>query len=151
LRTLLALLLTTTCFAQDRVQTLAEAIAKAEGHGRRGTLPSRLNNPGDLKAIRGYIYPGQVGIGKGGHAKFRTDAEGWAALEHQLDKITDGSSRYSVNLTLQEFGNGYAGNWRRWSRNVAKNLGVQPDTYLFEVLDVPPVLDTRPAPLVFCK
>lgn len=149
MRFIFALLLTTSCLAQDRVHTLAEAIAKAEGYGRRGTIPTRYANPGDLKAVKGYTYPGQLAVGKGGHIRFRNAAAGWSALTHQIDKIIAGDSRYTVNLTLQEFGKGYAGNWRRWSSNVAKELGVQPDTYLFEVLDVPPVLDTRSAALVF--
>ena len=135
---LIALLLTTSCFSQ--VHTLAKAIAKAEGFGKAGTIPSRYRNPGDLKAVRGYRYPGQVGVGKGGHVIFRNDA-GWTALEHQIDKIVDGTSRYNVNMTLKEISKKYAGNWRVWSMNVAHNLGVTPDTSLWEVLNVPPVME----------
>jgi len=142
-RILLALLLTTTCFAQNRVQTLAKAIAKAEGFERAGTIPSRYHNPGDLKAVVGYIYPGQRGIGKGGHIIFKDNASGWAALEHQIEKIVDGSSRYNVNMTLQEISKKYAGNWRVWSKNVAHNLGVTPSTDLWEILDVPPILEEQ--------
>ena len=150
MRFLLALLLTTSCMAQDRVHTLAEAIAKAEGWGKKGALPTRYRNPGDLKVVKGYVYPGQISIGKGGHTKFRTDADGWAALEHQLDKIVAGESkRYDVNMTLEEFSRKYAGNHRIWLKNVTHNLGVEPTVYLFEVLDVPPALDIQPSPLVF--
>jgi hypothetical protein len=127
--------------AQDRVQILAKAIAKAEGFGKKSALPTRLHNPGDLKAVRGYTYPGQISVGKGGHTRFRTDADGWAALEHQINKmIADESKRYSVNMTLQEFSKKYAGNHRVWLKNVTHNLGVDSNTYLFEVLDVPPTL-----------
>ncbi len=138
---LIALLLTTTCFAQGRVQTLAKAIAKAEGFSKAGSLPSRYRNPGDLKAVRGYRYPGQVGVGKGGHVIFRNASAGWLALEHELGKIVDGTSRYNVNMTLEEISKKYAGSWRTWSRNVARNLGARPDAYLWEVLGVPPVLE----------
>ena len=140
---LFALLLLTTsfCFAQDRVQTLASAIAKAEGFGKAGTIPSRYRNPGDLKVVKDYRYPGQVGVGKGGHVIFRSNAYGWDALEHQLSKIADGTSRCSVNMTLRDFGKRYAGNWRVWSKNVAHNLGVPLDTQLWEVLGVAPVLE----------
>ena len=137
----LALLLTTSCFAQDRVQVLASAIAKAEGFGKAGTIPSRYRNPGDLKVGRGYKYPGQISVGKGGHVIFRNNAAGWAALEHQLNKVIDGTSRCTVNMTLREFGKKYAGNWRVWSKNVAHNLGVEPSTTLWEILGVPPVLE----------
>lgn len=142
MRTLFALLLlTTSCFAQDRVQVLASAIAKAEGFGKIGTIPSRYRNPGDLKAVRGYRYPGQVGVGKGGHVIFRNNAAGWEALEHQLYKVIEGTSRYSVNMTLQEFAKKYAGNSRVWVRNVARNLGVNPEAHLWEILGVPPALE----------
>ena len=139
MRVLLALLLTTSCFSQ--VQVLASAIAKAEGFSKAGSLPSRYRNPGDLKAVRGYRYPGQEGVGKGGHVIFRSSAAGWAALEHQINKITDGTSRYNVNMTLEEIGKKYAGNWRVWSTSVARNLGVTPRTSLWEVLDVPPAME----------
>ena len=138
---LIALLLTTLCSAQDRVQVLAQAIAKAEGFGKRGALPTRLKNPGDLKVVKNYKYPGQAGIGKGGHVKFRSEAEGWEALRHQIEKIVAGDSRYSVNMTLREISKGYAGNHRVWAKNVAHNLGVEPDTYLWEILGVAPRLD----------
>ncbi len=138
---LLALLLTTTCFAQDRVQEFAKAIAKAEGYGRAGTIPTRYHNPGDLKAVKGYKFPGQAGVGKGGHVRFVNDAAGWNALIHQIDKVIAGESRYSVNMTLREISKKYAGNWRVWSKNVAHNLGVEPDAYLWECLDVPPALE----------
>ena len=141
MRFLIALLLTTFCSAQDRVQTLAEAIAKAEGFGKRGALPTRLKNPGDLKAVKGYKYPGEAGIGKGGHIRFRSEDEGWAALRHQIEKIVAGASRYSVNMTLREISRGYAGNHKVWAKNVAHNLGVPQDTSLWEILGVPPVLE----------
>src|ERR1017187_634649 len=104
----------TFCAAQDRVQTLAQAIAKAEGFGKKGALPTRLKNPGDLKVVKNYKYPGQAGIGKGGHVKFRSEAEGWEALRHQIEKIVAGDSRYTVNMTLREISKGYAGNHRVW-------------------------------------
>ena len=141
MRTLLiALLLTTSCFAQDRVQVLASSIAKAEGFGKAGTIPSRYRNPGDLKSVRGYRYPGQVGVGKGGHVIFRSNAAGWDALEHQLYKITEGTSRYTVNVTLAQLGKRYASS-KLWARNVAHNLGVDTDTTLWEILGVAPVLE----------
>jgi len=122
---------------------LAQAIAKAEGFYTRGTIPQRCHNPGDLKTITGYRYPGQAGVCKGMHARFRSNADGWRALEHQLSKIIDGTSRYSVNMTLRQVSKRYAGNSRVWMDNVARNLGVTPNTCLFEILDVPPVLDRK--------
>jgi len=144
MRLLLALLFCCTVCSAQSVDRLAHAISKAEGYGKAGTLPSRYRNPGDLKAVMGYVYPGQIKVGKGGHVVFRTSADGWAALRHQLDKIVAGESHYTVNMTLQEVGKRYAGNYRVWSKNVAHNLGVEPTTSLWEILGVPPVLDKQP-------
>src|ERR1019366_6291608 len=115
MRVILALLLlTTSCFSQNRVQELAFAIAKAEGFYKAGTIPSRYRNPGDLKAVKGYRYPGQAGVGKGGHVIFSSNAAGWAALEHQIEKIVEGTSRFNINMSLEDLSKKYAGSWRTW-------------------------------------
>jgi len=140
---LLAVALCTPCYGQS-TQRFAEAIARAEGFYTKGSLPARLHNAGDLK---GCCYFRQVGNAKGGWAKFRTDADGWNALNHQLEKIVLGESRcYSVDMTLREMGRKYAGT-RRWSDNVSHSLGVTPETALFEILNVPPVVVIPPEPI----
>lgn len=60
---------------------LAEAFAKREGFGIAGDMPTRDNNPGDLRhAPTEQHAPGDPdGIGF-----FATAEEGWAALERQL-------------------------------------------------------------------
>ncbi len=126
--------------SSQKVEALARAIAKAEGCYVKGTIPNRYHNCGDLKAVREWKYPGQVGVGKGGHIRFKNDAAGWDALTHQINKIIAGDSHYTVNMNLREIGKKYAGNWRVWSKNVAHNLGVTPETDLWEILDVPPIL-----------
>lgn len=132
--------------AGDRVQDLAHAIAMAEGFYTRGTIPNRLHNPGDLRVVRGYRFLGQTGTDRRGYAIFRNDRAGFAALTHQLDKIVEGSSHYTVNMTIAQLGRKYAESGV-WARTVSRLLGVTPDTYLFEVLDVPPTLPlTKPAP-----
>ena len=129
-------------FTQPKTQQLAFAIAKAEGFYLKGSIPNRCANPGDLKAFRNWKQPGQIGVCKGGHVRFRNNAAGWAALRHQIDKIIDNTSgHYSVNMTIAQMGHKYAGNWRAWSRIVSHTLGVTPDTALWEILDVPPILD----------
>ena len=140
-RFLIALLMTASCFAQDRVEPLVKAIAKAEGFGVRGTIPTRCKNPGDIKALRGYRFPGQVGIHKQ-YVVFKSDKAGWEALRHQIDKIVDGESRYSVNLTLKQLGKRYAES-SIWPKVVAKYLGVEPNVYLWEILDTPPALESK--------
>ena len=112
---------------------LAHAIAKAEGFGMRRTTPTRYHNPGDLKAA-GFKYEGQIGIGKGRHVIFASDADGWSALFHQVSKMMSGDSRhYSPRMTIEQVARLYAGDWRHWSRNVAWNLGVPENTKLEEL------------------
>jgi hypothetical protein len=113
-----------------KIERFAHAIAKAEGFYRRGTIPNRYHNCGDLKAVKGFIYPGQVGIGKG-HVIFANDAAGWNALYHQISKMITGESRhYSPSMTINQIAKRYAGNWRQWGRNVSHNLGVSSTTTL---------------------
>lgn len=60
---------------------LAQLIAKEEGFGVAGTLPTRNHNPGDLRhsphSVHSPMNPDGIGI-------IATDEEGWADLERQL-------------------------------------------------------------------
>lgn len=108
-----------------RVVQFAHAIAHAEGYNLKGSIPARCNNPGDLK---GTNFPGQIGICKGGHAKFRTASVGWAALYHQIEKIQDGTStKYANRVTFRQAAKTYAQNYRPWLKIVTKTLQVDDD------------------------
>jgi len=141
---LLFLTLCTSLHALTPTKQLAHAIAKAEGFGASKTnLPTRLHNPGDIRASRGVHYPGQVGLNKNGYVIFKNDAAGWAALEDQIDRIVAGESRfYSASSTLRQMARRYATS-PTWVKNVAKNLGVTTGTTLAEILDIPPVVTAR--------
>jgi len=142
--TLVLLTASVVAHALTPTQKLAHAIAKAEGFGTRNAKPTRLHNPGDIRARRSNAYPGQIGVDRQGYAIFKTDRAGWFALEAQIDKIVTGASNfYSVNSTLKQLGRGYATS-SIWVKNVAKNLGVTPDTSLFEILDVAPAIIVVP-------
>jgi len=120
----------------SNVERFAHAIAKAEGYGMKHVIPTRYHNPGDLKAVKGFTYPGQIGIGKGRHVIFANDTAGWNALYHQISKMISGESRhYSPSMTINQIARFYAGDWRRWARNVSHNLGVPSTTTLAEVLE----------------
>ena len=120
----------------SNVERFAHAIAKAEGYGMKHVIPTRYHNPGDLKAVKGFTYPGQIGIGKGRHVIFANDAAGWNALYYQIGKMVSGESRhYLPSMTIEQVARKYAGNWRQWSTNVAHNLGVPANTTLAEVLE----------------
>lgn len=79
------------------VSAMAAAIAQMEGYNTAGTIAANNNNPGNLRA-----GAGQVGTANG-FAVFATAADGWAALDSQI--------QYNINqgLTMQQFFGGLAG------------------------------------------
>jgi hypothetical protein len=135
------LLATALAWGKSNTEDLAKAIARAEGFGASKTnLPTRCHNPGDIRSVRGVHFPGQVGLNKRGYVIFKSDAAGWAALYHQIDKIIAGESRfYTADMTLKQLSKKYATD-PRWVKNVAKFLGVTPSITLAELLDIPPVI-----------
>jgi hypothetical protein len=128
-----------------RVVQFAHAIAQAEGFYVKGSIPNRCNNAGDLK---GTHFPGQIGVCKGGHARFRTADAGWAALYGQIEKILDGTSmKYPNRATFKDVAKTYAQNYRPWLKIVTDLLDAEPqdlvtdwanknrETYLAEDFD----------------
>lgn len=108
-----------------KVVQFAHAIAQAEGFYVKGSIPNRCHNAGDLK---GANFPNQIGVCKGGHAKFQTDADGWSALFHQIEKIQDGTStKYTNRATFRQVAKTYAQNYRPWLKIVTKTLQVKDD------------------------
>lgn len=89
-------------------------------------LPTRTNNPGDLKFI------GQTGAtqDQSGFASFTSPKDGYAALLNDVQsKINK-----SPNETLADFSNTYAppteNNSAQYTANLANHLGVAPDSKL---------------------
>jgi hypothetical protein len=144
-----------------KVNNLATAISHAEGFGKRGTIPTRYHNPGDLKAFpNSPPLAGQVRIGKGGHIVFKNDEAGKAALRDSILKMMDGrSAHFHPGMTLNQVARRYAEDWRPWVRIVSRELGVPPTTTLRAYFHsgpmpsyshsraVPSYVHTRPAPL----
>ena len=143
---LAVILLSTVCNAQDKVEQFAHAIARTEGYYVHGSIPNRCNNPGDLKVMsKGGKYPGQTGVCKAGHVRFRNGAAGFAALYNEIDKILAGESKfYTPEMTLLQMGKFYAQNSRLWAKNLARNLGVSPSTTLEEYFEIPPRIKVEP-------
>jgi hypothetical protein len=112
----------------DRWWAFARAIASAEGYGVLGSVPSRANNPGDLKLGGETIADGITVYG--------TAEDGWRALLRQIERMADGSSRiYHAGMTLRDV----AARWTTtdagpWAATVARALGVSVHTTLGEVL-----------------
>lgn len=132
----------------SRYRQFSWAIAKAEGFFLKGSIPNRDHNPGDIKAIRGYRFPGQTGTDKHGHVIFRNNNKGWAALQNQVRKMCMTEGRYSPQMTIQQIGKRYAKNWRQWSANVARNMQCDPHMTLAELFDIPPIVHVQPDPKV---
>jgi hypothetical protein len=118
---------------------LMRAIAHEEGDDRVGTVPQRLNNPGDLLfAHQPFAAPHAI-TGKDGkvrvYAEFDTAEHGWQALERQIRLDA------SRGLTLQEFIRKYApasdaNNPTSYLAVVMKAIGVtDPATRLSVLID----------------
>jgi hypothetical protein len=106
-----------SCFSDKKLDIMVAAISRAEGAGVVGSKPNCLHNPGALRK-------------SGRYEKFHTDAEGRAALRHQLLLIAQGRSRvYSLDMSLQQMGKRYASD-PQWAEHVAKILHVSVATPL---------------------
>lgn len=107
-----------------KIRRIAEAIARAEGYGKLGAIPTVRNNPGNLKGPDGQIR------------WFQTAADGWNALYRQITMMFTGESRfYNADMTIAEIARIYTGEatYMNWARNVARFLGVTPETRLKDV------------------
>ena len=119
----------------SRVMLVAEAIARSEGYYARGShdghsLSYVLNNPGLLKAtpLAGGDLPTWNDTGL---LIFATPQVGWAALRRQVCTMLTGTSRmYSPADDLQMVGLKYADGDMNWGANVARHLGLPPQTTL---------------------
>jgi hypothetical protein len=115
--------------ASIQVTALAQAIARAEGFGVPGAIPTLANNPGDITDTG---HPGDTGRTMGvGIRVYASSTAGWNALYGKLTNILGGgSSEYPVSLTFAEFGDLWAGGDPNWVNNVASELGLDPSTTL---------------------
>lgn len=110
---------------EEKVDRIADAIARAEGWYVEGSLPRRLNNPGSLKDRAGKLIA------------FATPEEGWSALKRQVRLILTGQSKfYSTNMTLREIARIYTGgdNPEGWAKAVSQYAGLPLDLPLKDVI-----------------
>jgi len=109
---------------------LAQAIAREEGFGIPGDLPTRNNNPGDLRHAPDETHPPGEPDAVG---SFPTPEDGWAKLERQL-------SLYSERgLTVQQMiEDCYAppneNDSARYLANVCTWVGCTPQTLVRDAL-----------------
>ena len=119
--------------AGDSIWTVCQAIASAEGAHVAGSVPDRLNNPGDLSD--GFsVYGGENHDGSN-VTHFPSKDVGWQWLYNKITNIWDGtSSVYSPDMTWREIAQKWAGNSSAWVANVTAYLGVSPDSTLNQFL-----------------
>lgn len=110
---------------------LAELIAKEEGFGIPGSVPTRDHNPGDLRhsphSMHSLDDPDGIGV-------IDNDADGWEDLERQLRLDA------SRGLTLQQLVFKYAppeeNNSAQYLKYLCDGLGVDPNTTVEEALKI---------------
>lgn len=110
-------------FDPGRLRRIAEAVAKAEGYGVPGAIPTTRNNPGNIRSAAGPI------------ATYGTPEAGWQALYNQLSGMLDGSALYPPDWTIEQVAQRYTGEaaYMNWARIVAGELGVT-TKYIFSEL-----------------
>lgn len=110
--------------------TIIEAIAREEGYGISGDIPTRDNNPGDIEAGSFATHEGSDGVdaSKPRFARFPDSATGFQALRDLLN-----SSSY-LGLTIHDALNRYAppvGNdTSSYESNICEWTGLAPLTVL---------------------
>jgi hypothetical protein len=111
---------------------LAEVIAKEEGYGIPGSVPTRDNNPGDLRHSPHSFHtpsaPDAIG-------QIPTPQEGWDDLERQLDLDATRS------MTIQELIYSYAppgeNNTPAYLEYVCADVPCSPTDLVGDVLKIP--------------
>lgn len=128
---------------KQKVSEFATAVARAEGFGVKHAIPTRYHNPGNIRSTRtGHHYAGQIGLNRCGYVIFKSDAYGWQALQDQLVLMASGqSAHYDPDMTIIKVAKVYATGWRTWSKNVAKTLGVEPNTKLRDFFTTAPPVE----------
>jgi hypothetical protein len=111
---------------------LAELISKEEGFGIAGTLPTRNNNPGDLRhSIHSSHKPGDPnGIGI-----IDSVADGWADLERQLQLYANRGM--TLAEAIAEYAPPNENNSAQYLAFVCNGLGCDASTLVADALKIP--------------
>ena|SRR5690348_463962 len=109
---------------------LARLIAQEEGFGKPGALPTRDNNPGDLRHSPHSDHPDDPnGIGV-----IDTPEDGWADLERQLRLYAD--RQMTIRAAIYQFAPPTENDSERYLNFVCDGLGCTPDTPVAEALKI---------------
>jgi hypothetical protein len=97
---------------------LAQLIAKEEGYGIPGDVPTRLNNPGDLRHSPHSFHTASDANAIG---QIDSVADGWADLERQLQLYADRG--LTLEQAIYEFAPPEENNSAAYLAYVCKGLG----------------------------
>lgn len=112
---------------------LARLIAQYEGFGVPAALPTRNDNPGDLRHAPGEMHAPDDPNGVG---SFESIEAGWAALERQLQLYAD--RHMSLRAAIYAYAPPADGNdAERYLDVVCAGLNCSPDTLVSEALKQP--------------
>lgn len=107
---------------------LATLIAQEEGYGIPNALPTRNNNPGDLRHSPHSFHTGDPdAIGK-----IDTPADGWADLQRQLELYA--SRGMTLQEAIYEFAPPSENNSAAYLKFVCDGLNCTPDTTVASAL-----------------
>jgi hypothetical protein len=105
--------------------TVIEAIAREEGYGIPGAIPTRDNNPGDI--IYGSFAKAHGAIQDGRFAKWPTSQDGFAAMRALLLQHYAGMP---LGDALNKWAPPIENNTSSYTANVCKWTGLTPETIL---------------------
>ena len=111
---------------------LAELIAKEEGYGIPGTLPTRNNNPGDLRHSPHSFHSAADPNGIG---KIDSPADGWADLERQLELYAQRGM--TIEEAIYEFAPPEENNTEGYLAYVCRGLGLGETSLVSDALKIP--------------
>ena len=110
---------------------LAQLIGKEEGYGIPGSVPTRDNNPGDLRhsphSQHDPDHPDAIG-------DIDNVADGWADLERQLQLY--GERGMTLREAIYEFAPPTENDSERYLEFICEGLGCQPDILVTDALKI---------------
>jgi hypothetical protein len=111
---------------------LAELIAQEEGYGIPGTVPTRDNNPGDLRHSAHSFHapdaPDAIG-------QIDTPMDGWADLERQLQLYAQRG--LTLAQAIYEFAPPSENDSAQYLNFIVNGLGLSSDTLVSVALQIP--------------
>lgn len=110
---------------------LAQLIAKEEGYGIPGSVPTRDNNPGDL---RHSPHSSHEGEGPNDIGIIDSVANGWADLERQLQRYADRG--LTLRDAIYEFAPPTENDSERYLNFVCQGLACSPDISVKDALQI---------------